>query len=128
MSQIAPGRYSCEYRAPKKGIYIARVSGDGPRDVTAAGFVISLLAEDTSITADDGAMSRMASAGGGEYADKGASPRDAAAWMSVATKTRETPVDVSKLAMVLAAIIFAVDVILRRWPAFAQLLAGRGKP
>ncbi|MFB3893070.1 MAG: glutamine amidotransferase [Phycisphaerae bacterium] len=124
MAQVAPGRYACEYRAPRRGIYIARVSGDGPRDVAAAGFVVSLLAEDTSLTADEAALGRWATAGGGEFADKGGS---SLAWMSAATKTRETPVDVSMWAVVIGAIIFAIDVVLRRWPAFAQLPRGKAK-
>ena len=120
MTQTAPGRYGCEYRAPGKGVYIARVAGARPRDVATAAFVVSLTAEEAALSADDAALKRWAAAGGGGF---GAS---ASAWMDLAGKTRESAVNVSLWAMVLAALVFTVDVVARRWPAFARFFA-RGK-
>ncbi len=119
MLQAAPGRYSCEYRAPRKGVYIVRISGASPRDVAAVGLVVSLLAEETTLTADEPALKRWAATGGGALAG---TPAD---WLNAATKTRESAVDLSKWAMVLAALLFAMDVAARRWPAFARYLARR---
>ena len=121
MAQAAPGRYACEYRAPAKGIYMARIAGEGPRDVVATGFVVSLLAEETTLTADEATLKGWASAGGGE---PGGTPET---WLSVAGKTRERAVDLSQWAMIFAAVLFAGDVVLRRWPAFTGYLAARRK-
>jgi hypothetical protein len=120
MTQAAPGRYTCEYRAPERGIYIARIAGSGPRDVAAMGFVVSLLAEETTLSADEAALKRWAVAGGGAL---GGTPED---WMNERTKTRESAVDLSKWAVILAALVFAVDVVLRRWPAFSRFFARKG--
>jgi len=80
---------------------------------------VSLLAEETTLTVDEAALKRWASAGG---AKPGGSPEE---WLDGAGKTRESAVDLSKWAMIFAAIVFAVDVILRRWPAFARHMALR---
>ena len=116
--QEAPGRYVCQYRAPKKGLYIVRVAGSGPREVAAMGVVVSLLSEDTTLACDQAELSRWAAAAGGEVT--GAADRWAAAPMGVASTC-----DVGKWAMIFAAIVFCLDVILRRWPAVASLLARR---
>ena len=119
MPQVAPGRYACDYRATRKGVYVARISGKGPRDVASVGFVVSLLAEETTLTADEPALKSWASAGGGRFGGP------AAEWTSLASKTRERAVDVSSWAMLLAAIAFTFDVVVRRWPAVARFLARR---
>jgi uncharacterized membrane protein len=117
--QKAPGKYVCEYKAPEKGIYVARVGGAGPRDVAAVGFVVSLLAEETTLAADEGTVNALAAAGGGNVNGK---PDQ---WMSLGGKMREQVGDVSQWAMMLAAVLFAMDVVLRRWPAVAGLLKKR---
>jgi len=85
--------------------------------VAAVGFVVSLLAEETSLTADATSLSSWASAGGGGL---DAAPET---WLRIAGKTRERATDISQWAMILAAAVFAFDVIVRRWPAFATFLA-----
>jgi len=119
MTQKAPGKYTCTYNAPQKGIYIVRVQGEGQRDIATAGFVVSLLAEETTLTADDSAVNALAAAGGGKV------DSTADRWMNMVGKTREKAMDVSHWAMILAAILFVVDVLLRRWPAVTGLLKKR---
>jgi hypothetical protein len=97
---------------------VVRIAGSGPREVAAMGLVVSLLAEDTTLTCDTAALARWAAAGAGEVAPS--PPR----WTAPATN-RSNAVDVSQWAMVVAAIVFCLDVILRRWPAVASLLARR---
>jgi uncharacterized membrane protein len=118
MVQESPGKYSCEYRAPKKGLYMVRIAGTGSREVVAMGLVVSLLAEDTTLTCDDAALARWAAAGAGEVAPS------AQRWI-VPVISRSNAVDVSKWAMVAAALLFCVDVIIRRWPAVATLFNRR---
>jgi hypothetical protein len=117
LAQEAPGRYVCHYRAPHKGLYMVRIAGNGRREVAAMGFVVSLLAEETTLTADEAELSRWAAACGGEIAP---SPQR---WH--APTISHAAFDISKWAMIVAAIFFCLDVILRRWPAVASLLARR---
>jgi len=116
--QKAPGKYICSYKAPQKGIYLVRVQSTGEgaekRDIATAGFVVSLLAEETTLTADEAAANALASAGGGSV--NGTVDQ----WLSLADKTRKSLMDVSHWAMILAAILFVVDVLLRRWPAVVE--------
>jgi hypothetical protein len=97
---------------------MVRIAGAGRREVAAMGLVVSLLAEDTTLTCDSAGLARWAAAGGGEVT---ASPQRWAAPAAI----RSNGVDVSHAAMILAAILFCLDVILRRWPAVASLLARR---
>jgi hypothetical protein len=82
------------------------------------GVVVPLLAEDTTLTCDPTELSRWAAAGAGEIAP---SPDR---WVMPA-RNRADAVDVSKWAMVFAAVVFCLDVILRRWAAVASLWARR---
>lgn len=116
LHQVAPGRYTCEYTGSDKGLYIARITGSHPRDLSAMGFVISTLAEQTALTENEETLRRWAKTGGGLR------DSDLKQWLDFSNKRRRRPTDLSGWIMLLAVILFTLDIILRRWPAFVSVL------
>jgi len=112
----APGRYSGSYRAQRKGIYALKVAGEERGLVATTGLVVSNLKEYLALGSDRAFLKDLAKAGGGAF---GVEPTAVAA---LEGKTREDLVDLGRWAVLAAVILFGLDVVARRWPAFQRLL------
>ncbi|MBI3829766.1 MAG: VWA domain-containing protein [Planctomycetes bacterium] len=112
----APGRYSGSFRASRKGIFAVKVSGPEHGLIATRGLVVSNFKEYLSLGTNPGFLKELAQAGGGQF---GGEP---AALGQVDGKSREELVDLGHWAALAAAILFGLDVIARRWPAFRRLL------
>ncbi|MCZ7644601.1 MAG: VWA domain-containing protein [Planctomycetota bacterium] len=119
LRQVAPGRYVCDYAAAKKGLYLARIGGPRAGDLSCVGFVISTVAEQTERTEDAETLARWAQTGGGSLDSE---PK---VWLDLGGKRHLKRTDLSAWAALLAVLVFTLDVVLRRWPAYAAALRGK---
>jgi len=117
--QVAPGNYRCNFNAPAKGIYVGRINAEKNKLVENVAFIVSLDSEDTSLTTNDAIGKTWAETGQGLFNAKHASIMD------FGNKKRDKFTDISHLLLIFAALVFIMDVVVRRWPAFIQSLTGK---
>ena len=117
LKAIAPGRYAGSYRAQRKGIYAVKFAGATPGQIATTGLVVSNFREYLSLGPNRQTLKALATAGGGE-SDGGLEKLT-----SLDGKRREQMIDASQWAVLIAIVLFGIDVIVRRWPAFQRLMA-----
>jgi hypothetical protein len=124
LAQTAPGRYEVSYQGSDKGIYIVRLSASGDKSagaddsVYSTGAIVSMSAEDAALAPDAGRVKAWAESGGG-------TDSQAERWLDMSGKVKQDSVDVSRWAAVAAAVLFAFDVLLRRWPGLVNFIRQR---
>jgi uncharacterized membrane protein len=129
LTQTAPGRYETSYQGSEKGIYIVRLSARN-RDsantddsVYSTGAIVSLSAEDAALAPDAERVKAWATSD--KMGGDGKSDADVSHWLDVAGKVKHDTADLSSWAAAAAAIFFAFDVLLRRWPGLVNFVKRR---
>ncbi|NRA38969.1 MAG: VWA domain-containing protein [Planctomycetes bacterium] len=121
MRQLKPGMYAGAFTAEKKGMYIARISNEDKTLIENIGIIISTDAEAGILHVDTNRAEKWADIGGG------ALNPSVEMLMDIENKSHQAAYNMSAIALIIAALCFVIDVILRRWPAFHLLLSKKAK-
>jgi Ca-activated chloride channel family protein len=117
LKATAPGRYSGSFRAQRKGIYAVKLAGAVAGQIATTGLVVSNFREYLSLGPNKKMLKDLATVGGGE--SDGALEK----LSSLDGKRREQMIDAGQWALLMGVILFGLDVVVRRWPAFQRMFA-----
>lgn len=114
--QKSPGRYESSFDVERSGVYMVSVSGSGERagTVETTGSIIATPAEHLSPMPDEPLLAAIASV------TKGQVSATALAAASVEGLEERRRYDLGFYSMILAALLLVTEIVVRRWPAFAE--------
>jgi hypothetical protein len=117
-----PGLYRGRYKVDRRGVYLFKAARDDRSGVRTTGAVVTANQEAASLLPNRALESKLCEVSGGRVA---AGPADA---YQMAESAKKRPRNLSGLFLALACVVFALDVLARRWPAVAHLLRRRERP
>jgi len=121
MEQVGPGLYRARHKVNRSGVYLLKVSRSDGGGVRTAGAVVAMNQEAASLLPNRDLENKLCAVTDGSA---GAKPAEVFALTGAA---RKRPHDLAGMLLVIACVVFALDVLVRRWPALAATLRGRGR-
>lgn len=114
--QVGPGRYRAEFPVDDRGVYLAslKYSRDGEDRIYTTGVTIPYSPEYRKLSTNDALLARLASVTGGKVLDSEVQDGDAAAIYRSGFEVTRDSTDLWRTLLFLAALLFFVDVFVRR--------------
>ena len=118
-NQTGPGRYQARHKVDRRGVYLFKVARDDGTGVATTGAVVAVNKELASLLPNPVMGSKLCEVSGGRKAESPADVYD----LEGAAKRR--PHDVGMALLIIACLLFATDVLVRRWPAAVDFVQRR---
>ena len=119
MTQTGPGRYEARHKVDRSGVYLFKVAREDGTGVATTGAVVSVRKELASLLPNVAMREKLCEVSQGRLAE---SPSDV---FNLRGSAKKRPHDIGSALLLIACLLFVLDVLARRWPAVVEFFERR---